>query len=53
MWRNILRLAAISVLGLALLPGNAVSEQKSLRDQLVGTWKIVSVDNTRPDGSIK
>ena len=53
MWRNILRLFAISALGLTLLPGSAVSEQKSLKEQLVGTWKIVSVDNTRPDGSIK
>ena len=53
MWRNILRVAAFAVLGLTLLPGSAVSEERSLRDQLVGTWKIVSVDNTRPDGSIK
>lgn len=53
MWRNVLHLIAISGLGLTLLPGNAVSEQKSLKEQLVGTWKIVSVDNTRPDGSIK
>lgn len=53
MWHNVLRLIAISALGLTLLPGSAVSEQKSLKEQLVGTWKIVSVDNTRPDGSIK
>ena len=52
MRRNILRLFAISALGLTLLPGSAVSEQKSLKEQLVGTWKIVSVDNARPDGSI-
>jgi hypothetical protein len=31
MWRNILRLSAITALGLTLLPGSAVSEQKSLR----------------------
>ena len=53
MWRNILRLSALAALGLTLLPGSAVSEEKSLRDQLLGTWKIVSVNNTRPDGSIK
>jgi hypothetical protein len=53
MWRNILRLSAITALGMTLVPGNAVSEQKTLGEQLVGTWKIVSVDNTRPDGSIK
>jgi len=53
MWPNILRLVALAALGLILLPGNAVSKERSLRDQLVGIWKIVSVDNTRPDGSIK
>ena len=52
MWCSILRLSAITALGLALLPGNAVSQQKSLKEQLVGTWKIVSVENTRPDGSV-
>ena len=30
-----------------------MSEEKSLGERLVGTWKIVSVNNTRPDGSIK
>jgi Lipocalin-like domain len=53
MWRNILRSSALLLFGLTLLPGSAVSEEKSLREQLVGTWKIVSVNNTRPDGSVK
>jgi Lipocalin-like domain len=53
MWRNILRLFTFTALGLSLLSGNAVGQQKTLKEQLVGTWKIVSVDNTRPDGSIK
>jgi hypothetical protein len=53
MWRNIPSVVAFAVLGLALLPGSALCGEKSLREQLVGTWKIVSVDNTRPDGSIK
>jgi hypothetical protein len=53
MWRTIGCLAAITALGLTLLPGNALSAQKSLEEQLVGTWKIVSVNNTRPDGSIE
>ena len=53
MRRNVLCLCAITALGLCLLPASAVSQQKSLAEQLVGTWKIVSVDNTRPDGSIK
>lgn len=53
MWRNILRRSALAAVGLILLDGNAVGEEKSLREQLVGTWKIVSVNNTRSDGSIK
>ena len=53
MWRNVSRIAALSVAGLALLSDSAAGQEKSLREQLVGTWKIVSVDNTRPDGTIK
>lgn len=45
--------SSITALSLTLLPGIALSQQNSLKEQLVGTWKIVSVDNTRPDGSIK
>jgi Lipocalin-like domain len=36
--RNILALSAVTALGLASLPGGAVGQQKSLKDQLVGTW---------------
>jgi hypothetical protein len=35
---------------LAALPGNAVSQQASLKDQLTGTWALVSNDNIAPDG---
>ena len=35
--RNILSLSATAVLGLALLPGSAIAQQKSLKEQLVGT----------------
>jgi hypothetical protein len=50
-WRNILSLSAIAALGLALLPSSAISQQKSLKDQLVGTWTVVSWEQVRPDGS--
>ena len=49
--RHIITLSAIAALGLALLPGSAVSQQKSLKDQLVGTWTMVSQDQTLPNGS--
>ncbi len=47
--RNIVSLSAITALGLALLPGSAVAQQKSLKEQLVGTWTLVSFDSF--DGS--
>src|SRR5215469_5353931 len=50
-WRNILSLSAILTLGLVLLPSNAVSQQKSLKDQLVGTWTVTSQEQVRKDGS--
>lgn len=49
--RHILSLSVITALGLALLPGSALAQQKSLKKQLVGTWTLVSVVNIRPDGT--
>jgi hypothetical protein len=49
--RDVLSVAAITPLGLALLPGSAVSQQESLKEQLVGTWIYVSSTSTRADGS--
>jgi len=40
----------ITALGLALLPGNALAQQKSLKDQLVGTWTLVSWEQDVPSG---
>ncbi len=45
--RNIVSLSALTVLGLALLPGSAISQQKSLKEQLVGTWTLVSATQTK------
>ena len=39
------------VAGLVLLPSHAVAQQKSLKDQLAGTWDIVSWERTNPDGT--
>jgi hypothetical protein len=47
---NIISLSALAVLVLALLPGSAISQQKSLKDQLVGTWTLVSASQTTKDG---
>jgi len=43
--------AATAALGLGLLPGAAFGQQKSLRDQLVGAWTLVSADVTPAGGA--
>jgi hypothetical protein len=42
---------AMLLLGVALPSGEAVGQEKTLKEQLVGTWTYVSVDTVRPDGS--
>jgi hypothetical protein len=48
---DLVNLSAITALGLAVLPSSAVSQQKSLKDQLVGTWTLTTWEQSRPDGS--
>ena len=50
-WRHRVGPATVVLLGLALLPGNAVSQSKSLKEQLVGSWYLVTQIQERPDGS--
>jgi hypothetical protein len=49
--RHILSLSIIMALGFVLSPGSALSQQKSLKEQLVGTWALISNDNVAPDGT--
>ena len=42
---------ALLFLGVALSSGDAIGQEKTLKEQLVGTWTYVSVDTVRPDGS--
>jgi hypothetical protein len=49
--RNILNLSAITALALVLVPGSAVSQQESIRGQLIGIWTLVSLGATAPDGT--
>jgi len=48
---SILSLSAITALDLALLPCSAVAQQKTLKEQLVGTWSLVSVETVKKDGT--
>ena len=42
---------SLLLLGVVLLAGDAIAQQKSLKEQLVGTWIYVSSTSTRADGS--
>src|SRR5262249_6709828 len=48
--RYIISLSALTALGLALLPSNAISQQKSLKEQLIGTWTLVSATQVTKEG---
>jgi Lipocalin-like domain len=43
--RNILSTSAIVAFALALLTGGAVGQQKSVKEQIVGVWTLVSFDS--------
>ncbi len=49
--RSILSMAAIAALSLTLVPSITMAQQKSLKDQIVGTWTLVSWVQTLKDGS--
>jgi hypothetical protein len=44
-------MCAVTAGGIFLLPNNAISQQKSLKEQLVGAWTLVSSTTKLPDGS--
>jgi lipocalin-like protein len=49
--RSILSISAITALGLVLLPSDPVAQQKSLKEELVGTWMLVSSDTVQANGT--
>ena len=48
--RNIVGISAL-VVGLAMLPGSASAQQKSIKDLLVGNWTLLLVDDIKDDGT--
>ena len=50
---SLCRLSAstMALLSVAALAGDADAQQKTLKEQLIGTWLAVSVVATRPDGT--
>jgi Lipocalin-like domain len=49
--RSVLTKSVLILLAAALLPSSVVAQQKSIKDQLVGTWIFVSAQDVKPDGS--
>jgi hypothetical protein len=49
--RHILTLPPITLLGLTLVPSNIVAQDGTLKQQLVGTWMLMSADETAVFGS--
>ena len=48
--RHFLSLATIATLGLTLLPVNAIAQQKTIKDQLVGAWTLTAINQTDKAG---
>jgi len=48
--RKILSLSAVAAAGLAAPMSTAVGQQKTIKDQIEGTWTFVSAVDVHPDG---
>ena len=49
--RTALALTTMALSGVALSAGDAMAQQRSLKDQLVGTWTLVSGETTAANGT--
>jgi hypothetical protein len=50
-WRHILSMSGMTLLACAVLAGNAAAQQKTLKEQLIGAWTLVTIDATAKDGT--
>ena len=48
---SLISMSAMTVVAFGLLSGNALAQQKSLKEQLVGAWTLVSCDSTSANGA--
>jgi len=48
--RSILSLTTIAF-GFVLLSSGAIGQQRTLKEQLIGTWALISNENVAPDGT--
>jgi len=49
--RRVFEVATTLVLATALLPGGAIAQQKTIKDQLVGAWTLLLADGVKDDGT--
>lgn len=49
--RRFTRVSSMTALGMSLLVGSAFGQQRSLTEQLLGTWILVSHESVRADGT--
>src|SRR4030095_2726818 len=49
--RSIFIRSAVTVMGVAILSNSAFGQKKSLKEQLLGSWDLMSIDYVGPDGS--
>ena len=50
-YRGVISKCIATAFGLPLLAGGAVGQQQSLREQLIGTWTVVSWEQKKADGT--
>lgn len=49
--RNVISASAVAAFGLAMVSGDAIAQQKSLKDQIIGTWSLESAMQTTKEGA--
>jgi hypothetical protein len=49
--KHLLNLAVVTMIGIACSASSGLAQQKSLKDQLVGTWTLVSAEAMEPSGN--
>jgi hypothetical protein len=49
--RIILSLSAMTALGFVFLPGASIAQHKSLKEQIIGTWSLVSSETVQQNGT--
>src|SRR5882762_4439633 len=47
---RIIGMCATAALGMSLFAGSTVAQQRSVKEQLLGAWSLVSIEFVRPDG---